>query len=588
VFEQVTDGVLILDNEFNFIYFNANAVDYFQLTTESVKNIAMSDIGALGPNHPLTLDLNKALSNQQSIEAEYHIAALDKWLFAKIYPSESQIVVFLKDIDQEKKAKVDKAQTVERMEAVMKAINDVIWDYDVLANQIVYNDNFIELYKISKEDMAIDNTRIWSSRLHPVERDAVESHFLEVLRSNKLTWQDEYRFRRGDDTYAHVLDRGYIIRNSKGDAIRVIGTMIDITERKKNEVENANLALIIERTSDLVAYSDHEFNPIFINRAGIESLGLRDLEHYKQCHLSAFYTNTTLKTLTTLAVPHAIKHGIWSGETELKRLDGSVFPGSQIIISHKNKDGSLGLLSTIVRDISEIKNFQQNQKELTLQLRQLSNHLQNAVEDERANISREIHDELGQLLTAIKLKNQRQFELVGLPDTSALKGSLQDEIKSIDAAIKTVQRISSELRPSMLDDLGLLEAMEWQIQKVRKSSNLEIEFNHAINELIDDKHFKTSVFRILQESLTNIVRHSQANKVTIEFNEYENYNALTIIDNGVGFNINSVSKFSLGLLGMRERAATIGAELNIFSDYKAGTKIELKIPIFPPQQIIAN
>ena len=219
--------------------------------------------------------------------------------------------------------------------------------------------------------------------------------------------------------------------------------------------------------------------------------------------------------------------------------------------------------------------IQQSQQEL----RKLYAYLQNVREEERTGIAREIHDELGQQLTGLKMDSFWIMKKIG-SEEALVKEKITDMIALIDGTIKTVRRISSELRPGILDDLGLLAALEWQGQEFEKRTGIKANFHSNLVNFNPGKDLSTHIFRVYQEALTNIARHSDATEVDTRIEEKEECLYLSVKDNGQGFDEEEAkAKNSLGLLGMRERALLFNGELNVESEKLKGTRITLKIPL---------
>jgi PAS domain S-box-containing protein len=227
------------------------------------------------------------------------------------------------------------------------------------------------------------------------------------------------------------------------------------------------------------------------------------------------------------------------------------------------------------RDITEQKKGESILIESQKQLRALTQRIDAIAEEERTNIAREIHDELGHLLTAIK------FDVEGLinkPDLSIafVKSELRDMISMIDALIDTVRKIASELRPGILDHLGLFPAIEWQIRQLQKRSKIGCEYKHHEMDITFDKNETNIIYRIMQEILTNVARHSKANKLSVSLSKKDDLFILTATDNGIGFELTeSKNEVSFGLMGMRERAMSIGGEIKIESAPGKGTTVTL-------------
>lgn len=231
--------------------------------------------------------------------------------------------------------------------------------------------------------------------------------------------------------------------------------------------------------------------------------------------------------------------------------------------------------------INELKASREN-------LRALSGHLQSIREEERSRIAREIHDELGQALTALKMDVLwLHGKISGLP----IKPNKQfdDTIKSmtflIDSTINSVRRIAADLRPGVLDDLGLIPAIEWQSQEFQKRTGIETKFSSTVREAFIERERSTAIFRILQEALTNVVRHSKASKVYVRFELFAKHIVLTVDDNGRGIRPEEiVSPRSLGLIGMRERAELQGGSINIIGQLNKGTVVKVTLPLTKEDQ----
>lgn len=212
------------------------------------------------------------------------------------------------------------------------------------------------------------------------------------------------------------------------------------------------------------------------------------------------------------------------------------------------------------------------------QLRALSVHLQHVREEERIRIAREVHDELGQALTGLKL--QLTWLMSHLPrQMQNLHERSRSMAESIDETIHAVRRISTELRPGLLDTAGLLAAIEWQANQFQRQTGLQCRVKAAIKERLFDQDLNTAFFRIFQETLTNVVRHAHATRVEVRLAEVGNHIVLEVKDNGRGISEAEMHNTkSIGLLGMRERAALLGGEVRVRGQAGKGTTVSVRIP----------
>ena len=248
-------------------------------------------------------------------------------------------------------------------------------------------------------------------------------------------------------------------------------------------------------------------------------------------------------------------------------------------------------------------------REANVKLHLLSEHLQSVREEERSQIARDIHDELGQSLTCLKMDlswvNNRlstDHSLRSSPSTNpgnsarkpqsklrngtkpkrqeSLQAKTVTMLKLIDRTIQTVRRLSSELRPALLDDLGLAATIEWQMQEFKTRTGIKYKLTLPSKDLILDQKRSTAIFRIFQETLTNVVRHSNATRVSISLRKKADNLILRVKDNGKGIAENEISDAkSLGVLGMRERALLLGGEVHITGADGKGTTVTVRVPM---------
>jgi len=260
------------------------------------------------------------------------------------------------------------------------------------------------------------------------------------------------------------------------------------------------------------------------------------------------------------------------------RKDGSTYYALTTTTTLYNKKGKVSGFLKISYDLTERKKNEEliikNQQEI----RKLMEHLEMAKEEERTSIAREIHDELGQMLTSLKI----DLSLL-LKDAEKGMEKLNDRVinmkKKVDSSITTVRRISSGLRPNELEFLGVEATLESELQSLSNTTGIKTIFNSSIGTLkIINKQSSIAVYRIFKEAITNILRHANANSVIVNiFLEKDNF-ILEICDDGEGFNSEIIPQSSFGLIGMKERALILGGSLIIKSLPEAGCKVILSMP----------
>jgi PAS domain S-box-containing protein len=256
------------------------------------------------------------------------------------------------------------------------------------------------------------------------------------------------------------------------------------------------------------------------------------------------------------------------------RSDGTEFPVESTF--SKSVVAGQVQLTAVLRDVTQKRQTETQLRELNAQLRELSSSLQHVREQERARISRELHDDLGQQLTGLKLSLSWLGNRIKEGRETAAK-NVDDMRHQLDTAIASVRRIAAELRPRVLDDRDFAEALTWQTQEFARHSHLAVHLSLPAAGRIGDDETATALFRIVQEALTNVVRHAEAKSVYIDLAQEDDRVVLSVRDDGRGFD-HSARQGGIGLVSMRERCTALGLDFGIVSHAGEGTTILVTIP----------
>ena len=251
-------------------------------------------------------------------------------------------------------------------------------------------------------------------------------------------------------------------------------------------------------------------------------------------------------------------------------------------------NGELGQLAKTFDEMAsalEQRQMERERAEMELKrsqelFRSLSAHLQEVREDERTRIARRIHDDLGQALTALKIDLSWLNKKLA-SDQDPVREKLQSMVTLINETVATVHNVSEDLRPGILDDFGLSAAIEWQAEEFQKRTGIECRISLASDESNLNKEKSTNLFRIVQESLTNVIRHADATKVEINLTEKDGMLLLEIVDNGKGISKDAITNpKSFGLIGIKERVHSLGGEVDIVGTPHEGTRLMVTMSIF--------
>ena len=262
------------------------------------------------------------------------------------------------------------------------------------------------------------------------------------------------------------------------------------------------------------------------------------------------------------------------------RADGSEFPIEAAISQHSEQGKQV--FTVILRDVTERVNAVNALTHSRAQLRQFAGAAASVREQEKSRIARELHDELAQALTALKMDLSWAQERLPAAAT-ALAAKLDTMQTMLGDTVAATRRIAADLRPLMLDDLGLLPAVEWLLNNFRARTGITCEFDLATPELELTEPHATAIFRILQESLTNVARHARATLVEVSLGRDDDAVLLTVQDNGCGFEVSGQrDPASFGLMGLRERVYLLDGELTLESRPGSGTRIGVRVPLTAP------
>ncbi len=353
-----------------------------------------------------------------------------------------------RDVTKRKHAEQALRESEERLRLVSRATNDAVWDWDLVTDDLWWGDGFPKMFGYAPDELE-RSVESWYSRLHPDDRDRVITGIRAVIDGGEMFWSDEYRFRRRDGGYADIYDRGYVIRDADKRPRRMVGSMMEVSERKRTEA----------------------------------------------------------------------------------------------------------------------------------QLRALAARLEAIREEERTRIAREIHDEVGQALTALKMDLAWLGKKVPPRGTSVKKKLLGME-GVIDATMDALHRILAELRPGVLDDLGLPAAIRWLAEEFKRRTEIACTVQMTGGEPGLDSGQATAVFRILQEALTNVARHAQAHRVEIRLHFLPTAFELVVTDDGRGITPEELEATgTLGILGMRERAITWHGRVTVHGERGHGTTVRVFMPV---------
>ena len=387
----------------------------------------------------------------------------------------------------------------------------------------------------------------------------------------------------------------YLRKDDLARLVPVIGRELTEAEaRRQRRLATQQLQLktmALEAAANGVAITDEKGVVIWVNAAFTAMTGYEPAEILGQnlrvlksgAHNASFYKSLWDTILSGK---------VWRGEIINRRKNGSLYTEEQTITPVRSPDGGIPYFIAIKQDVTERKHMESALRESEEQFRRsrermraLAARLQSVREEERTKVAREIHDELGQALTGLKMElawlNRRTSPSGAGEVAAVVKEKFESMSRLLDQTINTVRRIATDLRPGVLDDLGLSAAIEWYVQEFQKRAGLGCDLRMeagGMDYLGTDR--STAVFRIFQEILTNVARHAGATRVDVLITEEARHLVLEVRDNGKGITEEQVlAAQSLGLLGMQERAHVFGGSISFRGLPGEGTTVRVLIPL---------
>lgn len=376
------------------------------------------------------------------------------------------------------------------------------------------------------------------------------------------------------------------IRDNQKRSITYLTQFHDITNQKRHEQIARNsqdlLQGIIEGITDAVFVKDSTGRYLVVNNAGARLIGRRveEIIGKRDSDLLAPEDARRVLSLDSQATENAFGRGDELTITVEGQTRAFLFTKTP----YRNQAGELSGSVVVAHDITDHQRSAEHLENSRAELRALSARLQSVREEERKRVAREIHDELGQVLTGLKIDvvslAKKMSEANAKNDWEQMKDRTHSIANLINTAIQTVRKISTELRPGLLDAVGLTAAIDWQAKEFEKRTGIKCSLKFPRENIVLDQNRSIAIFRIFQEILTNVTRHSQATEVTVDIEEKGAELFLEAMDNGRGITASEFSNpKSLGLLGMRERALLLGGEVSIRGVQGKGTIVIVRIPM---------
>jgi PAS domain S-box-containing protein len=492
----------------------------------------------------------------------------------------------LLDMTERKRAEEELRESERRLKAILDNSPGMVFLKDTEGRYLHVNRQFIIAFRMTREQVV---GKTDEAIFVPEQAAVFRANDLKALRAG-VPLEFEEVAMHDDGPHTSIVSK-FSLCDGDGKPYALCGISTDITQRK--------------RTEDALRQSEERYRSIFENAVeGIFQTTLDGKYVAVNPALASMYgydsPDDMIAAITDIASQLYVDPGrrdvfirlmqsqeeVTGFEALVYRKDGSFIWISENVRSRRDQAGALVGYEGTVDNITERKLANERLRATLEEVRLLSGRLATVQEEERTRIARELHDELGVGLTCLKIDLSRLHTMASEGAGAGARKKAEDKIRSmieqIDTTIASVQRLVTELRPAVLDDLGLVAAIEWQCQDFQKRTGIPCTCVTSADDIAMERERATAIFRICQEALTNTVRHAKATAVTIKLELQNESLRLVVADNGVGIPETKVSnRQSLGLLGMRERVALFGGEITIQGNLGKGTTVTACLPRCP-------
>ncbi|HEV8238294.1 MAG TPA: PAS domain-containing protein [Thermoanaerobaculia bacterium] len=456
---------------------------------------------------------------------------------------------------------------------------------------IAFVDRAFEVLWGVRERRLRDEPWLWLERIHPDDRGEVAAALASPSGSS---WVLEYRVCREDGTVVWVQDRGRVLTVRKWR--QTSGLVVDVTLQRLLEERLRLHGQLLDAVGEAVIASDPAGIVTSWNPAAERLFGRSAAEAVGSPLLQLAFAPAIARQVADVLDRLFLDGRRWTGELRLRRRDGREMPGHVTLAPLLGGDGEVTGVVALVVDLSELRAAQrraekseQDQSRLVEQLRRLTAHLQVVREQEQRRISRDVHDELGQMLTGLKLDvgslRRRAAAGNGQLGGDQLRERLAGIAELVEQTLGAMRHIARQLRPPALDDLGLETAIEWLVDDFRSRTSIACELRCDLAGMAVPGAQDTAAYRIVQEALTNVARHAEASCAAVRVSLHDHVLTIDVVDDGKGVPREALrAPQSLGILGMRERARARGGELSVRRRSRGGTRVHARLPVEQPPE----
>jgi PAS domain S-box-containing protein len=571
ILESIGDCFFALDKNWVVTYWNQKAEELLQKKREDIIGKNIWDIY----NDPITLTFyaryQKAIEENKPVHFEEYYPYQNLWVGISAYPSAEGLSVYFKNITEQKKDQEALRIGNQRYELASKATSDVIWDLDLQTKTIYWGEGLRKLFGYTFNN-DVSDSETWSRMIHPEDVDRIQTSLQQVINSTQNNWTGEYRFLRADGSFAYILDKGFLIRDDKGVAVRMVGAMQDITRQKESETairlsEERFRLLFYQSPTPKWMFNGETLQIVEVNEAALRLFGYAK-EEFLQLSLHDLILDEDRQELDNITEEDLSRY---KDIILQQKKSGEIF--SLEITTHPiNLPGGRHYI-VIGDDVTEKIALQQMVlEEKFAAQKEVAKAIINTQENERSEIAKELHDNVNQLLTTAKLYIENINYFPEQRETFVQKG-----IALLQKSIDEIRSISKQLVTPVINDIGFKATLDELLEHYSAMNLFQIDLHYNLKEENIEKGLQLTIYRIIQEQMNNIVKYAKASEVNISVTACLENLEVTITDNGVGYDKRKVTK-GLGLKNMKNRAEVYKGDFRIRSTVGSGTTVQVIFP----------
>ena len=585
IIETMRESFLLADEELNILDVNSSFCETLGYTKEELLQKNIGDIDTETSKEKIRKNIQQALKSgapyidTRNRKKNGDLIDLELTLLQLSIDDKIHYASFGRDVTAFKNAQKELQKANLRFELIGIATQEALWEVEIETKKRWANEVHQNMYGLSKDD-EIPGSKEWEDRIQESERDRVINGLQKAIRDKKTTWTEEYQFLTDNFGWVTIYDRTHIIYDKEGTAIRMLGSMTNISDVKKAEIAIATekelsdsivnslpgIFYLANREGKLVRWNKNFEKVSGYSAAEIRSLYALDLFHGHE------------KEAVWEKINEVFEKGESEAETHLYTKDGQNIP--YFFNGRLTKKFGIEYLIGMGVDMTETKKSEKAMKQMEEQIllqkvqeqKKISRAIIKTQEAERNYIGAELHDNVNQLLAGAKL-----YMSIASKKGSEVKEAIQYPMELVENAIDEIRTLTAK-HVTPLKNMDLEQMILSLVEKVNKTTEIKTSLSYNVKHESIQPDLKINIYRIIQELTNNIIKHSEAENVDISLLSDENSIHISVQDNGKGFSLNETRE-GVGLLNVTNRVDTFNGKIDITTEPGKGCFTLIKLPV---------